>query len=100
MKANRAELPVRNQCEALRVSTSGYYDWLGRAPSARAQANVSLVQRIRDAHLVSDETYGMPRIRAELADMGIAASRKRIARLMRANQLKGVSRKTQLVCDY
>ena len=54
MKANQAELPVRSQCETLRVSTSGYYDWLGRAPSARAQANATLLQNIRDAHLASD----------------------------------------------
>jgi putative transposase len=77
----------------LRVSTSGYYDWLGRAPSARAQANVTLLQSIRHAHQMSDETYGMPRIRAELSDTGITASRKRIARLMRDNHLQGVSRR-------
>lgn len=93
MKANQAKLPLRSLCQALRVSTSGYYDWLGRAPSARAQANVSLLQSIRDAHLASDETYGMPRIRAELADRGITASRKRIARLMHDNHLQGVSRR-------
>ena len=93
MKANQAELPVRCQCEALRISTSGYYDWLDRAPSARAQANVTLLQSIQQAHLASDETYGMPRIRAELADMSITASRKRIARLMRDNHLHGVSRR-------
>ena len=93
MKANQAELPVRSQCEALRVSTSGYYDWLGRAPSARAQANATLLQNIRDAHLASDKTYGMPRIRAELADKEITASRKRIARLMHENHLYGVSRR-------
>ena len=93
MKANQAELPVRSQCETLRVSTSGYYDWLGRAPSARAQANATLLQNIRDAHLASDKTYGMPRIRAELADKGITASRKRIARLMHDHHLHGVSRR-------
>ena len=93
MKANQAELPVRSQCEALRVSTSGYYDWLERAPSARSQANVTLLQSIRHAHQISDETYGMPRIRAELADTGVTASRKRIARLMRDNHLQGVSRR-------
>ena len=74
MKANQAELPVRSQCETLQVSTSGYYDWLVRSPSARAQANVKLLQSIREAHSASDETYGMPRIRAELADLGIQAS--------------------------
>jgi transposase len=82
VKANQAELPIRCKCETLQVSTSGYYDWLGRSPSARAQANVTLLQSIREAHIASDETYGMPRIRAELADMGVVASRKRIARLM------------------
>jgi putative transposase len=35
----------------------------------------------------------MPRIRAELADTGVTASRKRIARLMRDNHLQGVSRR-------
>lgn len=42
---------------------------------------------------MSDETYGMPRIRAELADAGVQASRKRIARLMREARLRGVSRR-------
>jgi putative transposase len=93
VKANQAELPVRSQCETLGVSTSGYYDWLDRSPSKRAQANVTLLQSICDAHSASDETYGMPRIRAELADAGIVASRKRIARLMRDNHLQGVSRR-------
>jgi putative transposase len=93
VKANQAELPVRSQCETLGVSTSGYYDWLDRSPSKRAQANVTLLQSIRQAHLASDETYGMPRIRAELSDAGIVASRKRIARLMRDNHLHGVSRR-------
>ena len=40
---------------------------------------------------MSDQTYGMPRIRAELADSGVSASRKRIAALMRANAIAGVS---------
>lgn len=93
MKANQAELPIRAQCETLRVSTSGYYDWLDRSPSKRAQGNLTLVQSIREAHIASDDTYGMPRIRAELADAGIVASRKRIARLMRDNHLRGVSRR-------
>jgi len=93
VKANQAELSVRCQCETLQISTSGYYDWLDRSPSARVRANVTLLQSIHHAHLASDETYCMPRIRAELADMGIVASRKRIARLMRDNHVRGVSRR-------
>ena len=93
MKANQAELPVRALCETLQVSTSGYYDWRDRLLSKQAQANIELSEHIRQAHRTSDQTYGMPRIRAELADTGIIASRKRIARLMRAMGIQGVSRR-------
>ena len=59
----------------------------------RAQADHTLVEQIKAAHAMNDETYGMPRIRAELADEGIHTSRKRIARLMRTHKLRGVSRR-------
>ena len=52
-----------------------------------------LSERIVQTHQASDETYGMPRIRAELADAGVHASRKRIAALMRAMHIQGVSRR-------
>jgi putative transposase len=84
-------------CKHLKVSASGYYDWSGRAPSARAQANVVLTARIKAAHALSDATYGMPRIRAELADCGVHASRKRIARLMCQAGIQGVSRRRYVV---
>ena len=80
-------------CNALQVSKSGFYDWQSRAPSKRTLANVRLLDQIKAAHTMSDETYGMPRIRAELADSGVSASRKRIAALMRANAIAGVSRR-------
>lgn len=93
MKANQAELPVCALCETLKVSTSRYYDWRDRPLSQRAQANMVLSEHIRRARLASDETYGMPRIRAELADADTHASRKRIARLMQAMRIQGMSRR-------
>jgi putative transposase len=93
MKANQAELPVRAMCKTLRVSHSGFYDWLDRPACARAQANVVLLDQIRQAHVASDATYGVPRVQAELADMGVAAGHNRIAALMRVNGLRGVSRR-------
>jgi putative transposase len=50
-----------------------------------------LTERIRQIHTESDETYGRPRVRAELRDQGVSASRKRVARLMREAGLQGVS---------
>ena len=80
-------------CKTLRVSTSGYYAWSGRAPSARAVANVTLEGQIREVFDASDQTYGMPRVRAALAHEGVAVSRKRVARLMREHAMRGVSRR-------
>ena len=84
---------MRALCETLKVSASGYYEWRNRPASKRAQANTVLSEHIRRTHRASDETYGMPRIRAELADAHIHASRKRIARLMRAMRIQGLSRR-------
>ena len=83
-------------CRTLKVSSSGFYDWRERAPCARAQANQTLGQQIRNIFMDSDETYGMPRVRAELIDAGVHVSRKRIARLMREGHMRGVSRR----CSY
>ncbi len=93
MKTNQADFPVRTLCKTLRVSASGYYDWLDRAPSARAQANAALLQRIAEVHRASDATYGMPRIHAELTELGMTVGHNRIARLMRLHGLRGVSRR-------
>ena len=93
MRANQACLAIAPMCTILGVSTSGYYDWLTRTPSARSVANDRLVTHIQAAHKRSDATYGMPRIRAELASQGLMASRNRIARLMRICGIRGVSRR-------
>jgi hypothetical protein len=88
--ANQAELPIATMCNTLQVSKSGYYDWHERAPSDRENANIKLLEQIKAAHTMSYESYGMPRVRAELADAAIVASRKRIAHLMRANGIQGI----------
>ena len=80
-------------CETLHVSKSGYYDWVDRVPCAREKANEALTLQIHSAFTASDETYGMLRLRAQLRDEGIKASRKRVARLMRQNHWRGVSRR-------
>lgn len=80
-------------CRLLDVSSSGYYAWLNRAPSARALADQALLLRIRTIHLLSRNTYGAPRIHAELAREGIRVGQKRVARLMRKAGIHGVSRR-------
>jgi putative transposase len=97
VSANQADtnnaLSVRGMCRVLQVSPSGYYDWLRRLPSARMLANLVLTEAIRQVHKDSDETYGMPRVRAELREAGHIVSRKRVASLMRKACIRGVSRR-------
>jgi len=84
---------VRTMCRLLGVSSSGYYAWRRQSPSARAQRDAALGARIRSIHEYSRGTYGAVRVRAELAAAGEAVSRKRVARLMRAAGLAGISRR-------
>ena len=82
-------------CRVLGVSRSGFYAWRTRQPSARAQADAALQERIRAIHVHSRGTYGRPRIQAQLRSEGTEVSGKRIARLMRLAALVGVSRRKQ-----
>lgn len=84
---------VATVCRVLDVSASGYYAWQSRPRSARAQADQVLLEQIRAIHDRSRATYGAPRIHAELAAQGIHVGRKRVARLMQAAGLVGVSRR-------
>ena len=93
MSANQASYPIATMCRLLAVSTSGYYAWRKRAPAARRAADAELLRRIRAIHARSGETYGAPRIHAELAAVGLLVGRKRVTRLMRAAGLAGVSRR-------
>jgi putative transposase len=81
----------------LQVSPSGFYAWRDRAPSRRALANAVLTERIRIIHMASDECYGSPNIHAELRDEGMRVGRNRVARLMRAAGIRGVSRRRSFV---
>ncbi len=93
MDACRCEYPVRMMSRLLAVSPSGYYEWRGRPPSARAQSARRLVAEMRTIHQESDGTYGSPRMRTELQARGYDVGRHRVARLMRQARLRGSIKK-------
>jgi transposase InsO family protein len=86
---NQANLPIKRMCELVEVPRSSFYAWLNRTPSAREQADVELLDLIRDIHQRSRGVYGVPRIYGQLRRSGHRVARSRIARLMRANNLVG-----------
>lgn len=85
---HRQSYPVQRLCAVLGVSSSGYYEWVRREPSQRQQANEALGRRIRAIHEKSRQTYGYPRIHAELREAGEVVGKHRIARLMSQMGLK------------
>jgi transposase InsO family protein len=70
------------------VTRSGFYAWRRRSVSRHEQDDDRLLGRIRAVFEASQGTYGSPRVHAALQQAGIAVGRKRVARLMRQEQLK------------
>ena len=93
MSAHQAVFPVAAMARVLGVSEAGFHAWRRRPVSAHAVADAALLKRIRTIHAGSRETYGAPRVHAELRAGGDKHGRKRIARLMRAAGLIGASRR-------
>ncbi len=86
-------------CRVLKVSRSGYYDWLGRPASPRTQEDQYLLKLIEQIHADSRETYGSPRVQAELRlGLGLPVNLKRVARLMRAAGIQGLYRRRRRGC--
>lgn len=93
MRAHQAVHAVTTMARVLGVSPSGYYAWRARPASVRATADAALSAQIATIHADSRGTYGERRIEAELIERDVHVGRKRIARLMRAQGLAGVSRR-------
>jgi len=79
---------IQQMCEVLNVSASGYYDWVDRPESARAQENRRLVTQIRCFHQASKAIYGSPRIHEDLLESGERVGVNRVARLMRHENIQ------------
>ena len=90
--AQRASYPVSLLCRVLKVSRSGYYAWSRRPPSRRSVEDSALSAKIREVHERSRRTYGYPRVHAELNALGLRCGRRRVARLMREDGLRGCMR--------
>jgi transposase InsO family protein len=83
----RMNVSVVRLCHALGVSTSGYYAGRQRGPSRRTLANETLLVHLRAIRVETHETYGSPRMHAELVERGQPCSVNRVARLMRLSHL-------------
>lgn len=93
MSAHQAEFRITTMCRVLGVTRGGYYAWRRRPMSDRKRADGSLTATIVRIHRDSRQTYGAPRIHAELREDGTRVGKKRVARLMRQARIVGVTRR-------
>jgi putative transposase len=93
VKSHQAKYRISTMCRMLEISTSGYYAWATRPPSARTISDLLLGDRVEALWRDSRETYGRPRIQSDLVDEGIHVSDKRVARLMKERSIHGASRR-------
>lgn len=87
IQEHRKEFHLGAMCAALEVSRSGYYDWLERPASERAQENARLLGLIREIHFESRENYGERKTWKALKARGETCGPKRVARLRRSDGL-------------
>lgn len=79
---------LRELCQTLGVSRSGYYAHRHKAQRPRRQKDRQLSLQIAAAFEQSRRTYGTPRLVYELRAQGQSVGRRRIARLMRQQGLQ------------
>lgn len=87
-QANK-EFPVHRFSQVLGVSQSGCFAWKDRPASRRQRDDMVMLAHVCSALALSNGTYGNPHMARELRDDGFAIGRRRTARLMRENGLRG-----------
>jgi putative transposase len=90
IREHRDSFPVAALCDALEVSASGYYAWLDRPPSPRAQRHDQIQAAVQQLHTESHGIYGSHKIARELAERPEleSACRNTVAKAMRELGLK------------
>jgi putative transposase len=84
----KKEFPFRRLCKVLEVSQSGYFAWKSRPACERQQEDLMLLAHVHAACELSNATCGSPCITHELCDQDVPAARRRVAHLMRENDLR------------
>ena len=88
-----AEFPVDVSCDVLGVSRSGYYAWLQRPPSVRAQRREELAVKIAAVHERNRRVYGSPRVCQALRAQGESVCENTVADIMKERQIRAKSKR-------
>ena len=90
---HRKEFRLGKMCEVLEVSRSGYHNYVRSKARQTELGNLKLLVEIKRIYSKSRGIYGGPRIYRELRKMGYKCNRKRVVRIMRANNIKAKTKR-------
>ncbi len=82
MRKHRDEYSIARMARVLGVSESGYYRWLSRKPSKRAEEDLVLIEEIAEIFYASRRVFGSRKITSIMRSRGRLINHKRVARLM------------------
>ncbi len=75
-------------CRVLEVSRSGFYAWLERPESERANSDKALFEKIETIYTENRGVYGSPRIHRVLIKQGDRCGKNRVARIMKEQGIR------------
>lgn len=93
MKRLKTQFPIEKMSQVFGVTRSGYYRFLSSHKGKRAQEEALLLREIERIFYEHKKRYGSPRIFMELKEKGVCCSGKRVAKIMRNNNLVAKRRK-------
>lgn len=99
LKEHRGEIgPIKKACGLMKVSKSGFYEYLGRKKSDAQIEREAIEGFVVEAFERHKGRYGYRRINRELRKSGIVVSEKRVLRIMQKLGLagKGATRKHRI----
>jgi putative transposase len=88
METMKEEFSIPDMAEALEVSKSGFHAHRQKPQRPRRKKDTELRPLIAKSFEESRRTYGCPRVRLDLKDLGHHCGKNRIARLMREQWLR------------
>jgi putative transposase len=92
IRAEKTNFTVSLMCRVFEVSRSGYYAWELRevCRQNRKDEEQRLLEAIEKSNRNSLGTYGSPRIKDDLDDLGETVGRTKVARIMKKNNITGL----------
>jgi transposase InsO family protein len=87
IKNQRDEFPVTVMCRVLQVSSSGFYAWLRRPPSAHQSRRAAIGEAAEAAYRQSHGIYGYRKVHDDLKEQQIDCCRETVRKVLREKGL-------------